>query len=152
MAEMTGAPKVRLGTKCPSITSMWIQSAPASSSARTSSPSRAKSAERMDALMRTGRLMPSDDLRHGGGGIGHAIGEAPFVVIPAHDAHQRSFYDLGLVHMEDRGMGIAVEIDRHIGAPGEGEDTLEFLSRCALDGAVHFLDRGRLLRHELEID
>ena len=41
-------PIVMLGTKCPSITSTWIQSAPAASIARTSSPSREKSAERME--------------------------------------------------------------------------------------------------------
>src|SRR5262245_28646804 len=47
----TSGPMVMFGTKCPSITSTWIQSQPASSMARTSSPSRAKSAERMDGAM-----------------------------------------------------------------------------------------------------
>ena len=51
IAAITGGPKVMLGTKCPSITSMWIQSAPASSIVRTSSPSLAKSAERMDGAI-----------------------------------------------------------------------------------------------------
>src|SRR5205814_7596756 len=120
----TGAPKVRLGTKWPSITSIWIQSAPASSSALTSSPRRAKSAERMEAPMRMERVtddpaVVSDDLGHGGGSVGHAVGEAPFVVVPAHDAHQRAVHDLGLVHVEDRGMGIVVEVDRDVGTPGE---------------------------------
>ena len=53
-AFTTAGPMVRLGTKCPSITSTWIQSAPASSIARTSSPSRAKSADRIEGAMRTG--------------------------------------------------------------------------------------------------
>ena len=44
-----------LGTKCPSITSRWIQSAPAASTARTSSPSLAKSAARIDGAMTRGR-------------------------------------------------------------------------------------------------
>src|SRR5688500_16278794 len=44
-AFTTAGPMVRFGTKCPSITSTWIQSAPAASAARTSSPSRLKSAE-----------------------------------------------------------------------------------------------------------
>src|SRR5689334_6960521 len=44
-----------LGTKCPSITSRWIQSAPAVSTARTSSPSLAKSAARIDGAMTRGR-------------------------------------------------------------------------------------------------
>ena len=52
IAATTGGPMVRLGTKWPSMTSTWIQSAPASSTARTSSPSRPKSAARIDAAMR----------------------------------------------------------------------------------------------------
>ena len=43
----TGGPKLRFGTKCPSITSRCSQSAPAASTAATSSRSRAKSAARM---------------------------------------------------------------------------------------------------------
>src|SRR4029079_13516292 len=50
-AFTTAGPMVRLGTKWPSMTSMWIQSAPASSIARTSSPSLAKSAERIEGAM-----------------------------------------------------------------------------------------------------
>ena len=46
--EMTGAPKVMLGTKWPSITSRWSISAPASSMARLSSPRREKSQERRE--------------------------------------------------------------------------------------------------------
>ena len=45
---MTSGPKVRLGTNWPSITSHWMRSTPASSSAATSSPRRAKSAGRTD--------------------------------------------------------------------------------------------------------
>src|SRR3954471_24908029 len=48
---------VMLGTKCPSMTSTWIQSAPAASIARTSSPSLAKSAERIEGAIRTGCCM-----------------------------------------------------------------------------------------------
>src|SRR5260370_40893964 len=47
---------VRFGTKCPSITSTWIQSAPADSTARTSSPSLAKSAERIEGATSSGRI------------------------------------------------------------------------------------------------
>ena len=53
-AFTTAGPMVRLGTKWPSITSMWIQSAPASSIARTSSPSLAKSADRIEGAMSGG--------------------------------------------------------------------------------------------------
>ena len=51
-ASITTGPMVRLGTKCPSITSTWIQSAPAFSTARISSASRPKSAERIDGAIR----------------------------------------------------------------------------------------------------
>src|SRR5215469_11120066 len=53
-ALTTTGPKVRFGTKRPSMTSTWIQSAPARSTARTSSASRPKSAERMEGATRTG--------------------------------------------------------------------------------------------------
>src|SRR5437588_8656667 len=48
---------VILGTKWPSITSIWIQSAPAASIASISAPSLEKSAERMDGAMRMGWAM-----------------------------------------------------------------------------------------------
>src|SRR3984885_11422843 len=44
----TGGPMVRLGTKCPSIISTWMTLAPPSLAARTCSPRRAKSAERIE--------------------------------------------------------------------------------------------------------
>src|SRR5580700_5423243 len=50
-ARSTTGPMVMLGTKRPSITSTWIQSAPAVSTARTSSPNRAKSADRIEGAM-----------------------------------------------------------------------------------------------------
>ena len=56
-ASTTTGPMVMLGTKRPSITSTWIQSAPAASTARTSSASRPKSAERMEGAMRMGMRM-----------------------------------------------------------------------------------------------
>ena len=42
------------------------------------------------------------ELAHRHGGIGHAVGEAPFVVVPAHDPDERAVHDLGLVHVEGR--------------------------------------------------
>src|SRR5260370_41398694 len=53
-AFTTIGPMVRLGTKWPSMTSTWIQSAPAAVTASTSLPSSAKSADRMEGAMRTG--------------------------------------------------------------------------------------------------
>ena len=62
---MMGAPMERLGTKCPSITSIWIRSAPARSASATCSPRRAKSAARMEAseLDRVSRHVASLSLR-----------------------------------------------------------------------------------------
>src|SRR5262245_64289444 len=48
---MTGGPMVKLGTKCPSITSTWIRSAPAASTRPISSARRAKSAARIDGAI-----------------------------------------------------------------------------------------------------
>jgi hypothetical protein len=51
MAFTASGPMVMLGTKRPSMTSTWSQSAPAASTAAASSPSLAKSAARIDAEM-----------------------------------------------------------------------------------------------------
>src|SRR3990172_614393 len=48
-------PNVKFGTKCPSMTSTWTQSAPALSAAATASPSREKSAESRDGASFAGR-------------------------------------------------------------------------------------------------
>ena len=56
----TGAPIERLGTKCPSITSTWMRSAPACSASATCSPKRAKSAERIDGASLTIALSISE--------------------------------------------------------------------------------------------
>ncbi len=50
-AAITSGPKVRLGTNCPSITSHWMRSQPAASSAATSSPRRAKSTGSTDGTI-----------------------------------------------------------------------------------------------------
>ena len=54
-----GTPMDRFGTKCPSITSTCTMPAPASSTSRTSRPSFAKSAERIDGAICSGSNMPS---------------------------------------------------------------------------------------------
>ena len=56
---MTSGPKVRFGTKTPSITSHWMRSTPAVSSAAHSSPSREKSAGSTDGAICTS----CDDIR-----------------------------------------------------------------------------------------
>src|SRR5262245_5221714 len=56
-------PIERLGTKCPSITSTWMRSAPARSASAICSPRRAKSAARIEGASRT------RSLRSGGTGL-----------------------------------------------------------------------------------
>src|SRR5215831_3733831 len=55
-ASTMSGPNEMLGTNLPSMTSMWIQSAPAASTARTSSARRPKSAARMEGAI-TSRFM-----------------------------------------------------------------------------------------------
>src|SRR5687768_13833105 len=52
-ASVTSGPIVICGTKCPSITSTWIQSAPACSASTTCSRSRPKSADRIEGASLT---------------------------------------------------------------------------------------------------
>src|SRR5262245_48012704 len=69
-------PIERLGTKCPSMTSTWMRSAPARSASVTCSPSRAKSAARIEGASRT------RSLRSGGTGLLEDVHELP---VPAPD-------------------------------------------------------------------
>ncbi len=55
-----GVPMERLGTKCPSMTSTWIRSAPALSASATCSPKREKSAARIEGASVTGPLSISE--------------------------------------------------------------------------------------------
>ena len=54
--------------------------------------------------------MGSEQLAHGNGRVGHAVREAPFIVVPGQDADEVAVDHLGLVHVEDRGMAVVVEI------------------------------------------
>src|SRR5271165_4660487 len=56
------------------------------------------------------RSASCDELAHGNGGVDHAVGEAPFVVVPRHHPHQRAVDDLGLVDGEHRRMRIMIEV------------------------------------------
>src|SRR5271166_6038639 len=61
MASSTTGPRVMLGTNRPSITSTWIQSAPAASTAQTSSPKRVKSADKTEGAISIGDAAGVDD-------------------------------------------------------------------------------------------
>src|SRR5260221_13958717 len=61
-------------------------------------------------------------LPHRHGGVRHAVGETPFIVVPGHHPHQRAVLHLGLVHVERGRVGIVVEVDRDVGRGGVTED------------------------------
>ena len=67
----------------------------------------------------------SDQLAHRDRRVGHAVGEAPFVVVPGQHAHERAVDHLGLVEMEDRRAVVVVEVGRDIRLVGIAEDALE---------------------------
>src|SRR5579862_5804771 len=97
MALTARAPKVIGGTKCPSMTSTWMTRAPAASTAPTCSPSRAKSAARIDgATWRPVRLrgIRLDRSEH-----------AALAVVAGDDRRAR--------HADDGGMLAAVRAHRH---------------------------------------
>ncbi|RJF89819.1 DUF2182 domain-containing protein [Oleomonas cavernae] len=91
----------------------------------------------------------SDQLGHGGAGIVHPIGKGPLVVVPAHDAHERPAQDLGLIQGDGGRGGILVEVDRHVGRGGIGENAPQTAGGGSLDDLVHLLDRGRPLGDDL---
>src|SRR6478672_6518634 len=108
------APNVIGGTKCPSMTSTWITLAPAPSTSATCSPSRAKSADRIDgATWRSRRI----SLRVGTAASGFALTRlvsrigaldgfqhAALAVVARDDRRAR--------HAHDRRMLAAVRADR----------------------------------------
>ena len=70
-----------------------------------------------------------DSLAEGDGGVGHAVREAPFIVVPGQHRHEIAVHHLGLVERDDRGMRVVVEVDRHVRMMGEGEDALQLALR-----------------------
>ena len=74
----------------------------------------------------------SDQLAHRDGGVGHAVREAPFIVVPAHHAHEIAVHHLGLIEREARRRRIVVEVDRDQRRVDDVEDALELLRRGAL--------------------
>src|SRR6202171_6358404 len=96
--------------------------------------------------------MKSEQLPHRHGGVGHAVGEAPFIVVPRHHPHQRAVLHLGMVHVERGRMRVVVEVDRDVGRGGISQNALELLLGGALHRLVDFLHVGLARGHDLEID
>src|SRR5262245_32077032 len=76
--------------------------------------------------------------------VGHAVREAPFVVVPGHNAHKIALNDLGLVERESRGCRVVVEVNGNQRFGGIGQDALERSFGGRDERLVHFLRRCRL--------
>src|SRR5216684_7000650 len=94
----------------------------------------------------------SEQLPHRHGGIGHAVGETPFIVVPGHHPYQRPVQHLGLVHVEGGRMRVVVEVDGDVGRGGVAKNALQLLLGSALHRLVDFLHVGLARRDDLEID
>src|SRR5580698_7519843 len=81
------------------------------------------------ASLRLRKLMAlsSGEFPHRDRGIDHAVGEPPLVVVPRHYANQRAVHHLGLIHVEDRGVRIVIEVAGDVGGLGVAEDAFELL-------------------------
>src|SRR5580692_6323911 len=93
----------------------------------------------------------SGELAHRDRGVDHAIGEAPLVVIPRHHAHQRAVQHLGLVHVENAGVRVVIEVAGDVGLLRIAKDALELLLGGAFDRGVDLVLRSCSLGDELEV-
>src|SRR6516165_12177102 len=94
----------------------------------------------------------SAELAHRHRGVDHTVGETPLIVVPRYDADQRAVDDLGLIHVEDRGMRIVIKIAGDVRGLGVAENALELLIGRTLHRAVDFLLASRTLGDEFEVD
>src|SRR5258708_6892927 len=137
MAATTGGPMVRLGTKCPSITSTWSRSA-SSATVSMASASEAKSAERIDGAMRitTGR-----SLRTRQGQQEHAVGTGRLRQQPDATPSRRPRGPEPFTGVEFRVPGGQPVIDAHRLVMGERADAVDKVAAGAQQrgGAVEQL-------------
>ena len=72
--------------------------------------------------------------------VGHPIGEAPFVVIPRHDANQATFNGLGLRCIKDRAEAGVIEVNRDQLRVIHSQHALELTVGGLADGVIHIID------------
>src|SRR6266851_517540 len=109
MAWSTTGPMVMLGTKRPSMTSTWIQSAPAASTARTSSPKRVKSADRTEGATRMAAAIALTLARR-------CPVDEPDELADGVDARRRHVAAAGTDRLEDRRLLLARHQERDLPA------------------------------------
>src|SRR5271156_5017652 len=79
------------------------------------------------------------ELAHRHRGVDHAVGEAPFIVVPRHHAYQCAVHHFGLIHVEDRRMRVMIEIGGNVGRVGIAENAFELLLGGAFHGGVNLV-------------
>src|SRR5688572_26693888 len=122
-AESSG---VRIRTGAPA-------SAPAAAAMRASSRSRARKAARWF----TSPEGASPQLAERGGGVAHAVGEAPLVVVPGQHAREPALDDLRLLDIEGGAGRVVVEVGGDQRLAREIEHALERAARRLLHGVIN---------------
>src|SRR5690606_28154867 len=124
----------------------------AASSPKTVPIEWSRSGLRWSPVPRRARSMNSAELAHRHGGVGHAVGEAPSVVVPGKHAHELALDHLGLLQVEGRARRVVVEVGADQRLVVGLEDALQALAGGGDDRLVDRLDRGLAGGGELEID
>src|SRR5215469_11486379 len=121
--------------------------------AAAASAARAWVSEWMTISRRTYRNLLLAQFADQRGGFDHAIGEAPFVVVPAQHAHEALVDDLGLGQIKARAVRIVEEIARYDFVLHHGDDAAEAVRiRRFLHQAVDLVAAGVAAGGEFEID
>src|SRR5690606_682183 len=86
------------------------------------------------------------------GGVEHAVGEAPLVVVPRTHLDQVAG-DLGQAFVHRAGGGRVIEVGRHQRLVGVGQNALEgAFGGGRLEDGVDFVHRGFAGGHERQVD
>src|SRR5216117_1942009 len=88
--------------------------------------------------------------RHGG--VEHAVGEAPLVVVPGADFHQRALGHAGQASVENCARRVVVEVRGHQRLAGVLEQALQVGLGGLFHRLVDLVDVGRPFRDERKID
>src|SRR5690348_7622374 len=97
--------------------------------------------------------LTSAELPHCVRGVDHAVGEAPFIVIPADNADQLAFEDRGLEAVDGRACAGVHEVNRDDRLVGIVKDALQALClRCRLQDLIDFVACRVALRRERQVD
>src|SRR5437016_2903522 len=88
--------------------------------------------------------------RHGG--VEHAVGEAPLVVVPGADFHQRALADPGQASVENGARRMMVEVRGHQRLAGVLKQALQVGLGSVLHRLVDLLDAGAPFRDKRKID